>query len=66
MTHLVLSFAIPKADGSLDTSHITNLPDLLAGAAEHDVQVLVSLGGAAGSAEFYEMALDAKSLRQNY
>ena len=57
MTHLVLSFAIPRADGELDTSPITNLDQLLEGAREQGVQVLLSIGGAGGSAEFYEMAL---------
>ena len=49
LTRVIYAFAIPRADGSLDTSRLTQISALVSTAHAHGVEVYVSVGGGGSS-----------------
>ncbi|MXX96133.1 MAG: glycoside hydrolase family 18 protein [Rhodothermaceae bacterium] len=49
LTRVIYAFAIPRADGSLDTSRLTQVGTLVSTAHAHGVEVYVSVGGGGSS-----------------
>lgn len=58
LTHLYYSFALPRSDGSLDTSHLKETDALVAAGHAHGVKIILSVGGGSGSKPFTDIAVD--------
>ncbi len=63
LTHVIYAFAIPRADGSLDTSKLTQVGALVSAAHAHGVQVYVSVGGGGSSEGFPALAANDNTRR---
>lgn len=61
LTRIVYSFAIPNADGTLNTESLINTSQLIDSAHTHGVEVYFSVGGGDGSKNFPQMATNEKS-----
>jgi GH18 family chitinase len=61
LTRIVFAFAIPNADGTINTSSLINISQLIDDAHTHGVEVYVSIGGGDGSNNFPVMATNEKS-----
>lgn len=59
LTHLTLCFAYPNEDGSLNTSQIHDIKHIAALCHQHDVQLILNIGGAADSEHFPAVAKDS-------
>lgn len=60
ITHLCLAFGIVQTDGSLDITEINKNKNIIKEAQEHNVKVLLSIGGG-GSKNFSKAILDEES-----
>ncbi len=58
LTRIIYAFALPNADGTLDTSDLTQVDALVNAAHNAGVEVFFSIGGGAGSANYPVMAAD--------
>ena len=56
LTRVIYAFAIPRSDGTIDVSRLTQASTLKAAAHEHGVEVYFSVGGGGGSEHFSAMA----------
>lgn len=56
LTRIIYSFAIPNADGTLNTGSVSNIGDLVELAHANGVEVYISVGGGAGSGNFPVLA----------
>ncbi|HAM10094.1 MAG TPA: hypothetical protein DCP74_07425, partial [Bacteroidales bacterium] len=56
LTRIVYAFAVPNADGTLDTKDLTMIQELTETAHKHGVEVYVSIGGGDGSNNFVWIA----------
>ncbi len=65
LTRVIYAFAIPRADGSLDTSQLTQIGPLAAAAHAHGVEVYVSVGGGGSSGDFPALAANGDT-RKNF
>jgi chitinase len=61
LTRIVYPFAVPNADGTINTSYLVNISQLVESAHMHGVEVYFSIGGADGSNNFPVMATNDKS-----
>jgi GH18 family chitinase len=61
LTRIVFAFAIPNADGTLNTGSLINISQLIDNAHSHGVEVYFSIGGGDGSNNFPVMATNEKS-----
>jgi chitinase len=61
LTRIVYAFALPNADGTINTSSLVNIGQLVDSAHIHGVEVYFSIGGGDGSNNFPVMATNAKS-----
>lgn len=52
LTRIVYAFAVPNADGTIETKDLTLVQELTAAAHAHGVEVYVSVGGGDGSNNF--------------
>jgi chitinase len=60
-TRIVFAFATPNTDGTINTSSLINISQLVDNAHSHGVEVYVSIGGGDGSNNFPAMATNEKS-----
>lgn len=56
LTRIVYAFAIPNADGTINTSSLTRSKELVGAAHTHGVEVYLSVGGGNGSNNFLWIA----------
>ena len=63
ITRVIYAFAIPRADGSLDVAHLTQVGALATAAHANGVEVYLSVGGGSGSGNFPILAADDKARR---
>ena len=61
LTRIVFAFAIPNADGTINTGSLINIGQLIDDAHAHGVEVYFSIGGGDGSNNFPVMATNEKS-----
>jgi chitinase len=61
LTRIVFAFAIPNADGTINTGSLINISQLVDDAHAHGVEVYFSIGGGDGSNNFPAMATNEKS-----
>ncbi len=61
LTRIVYAFALPNADGTINTSSLVNISQLVDSAHLHGVEVYFSIGGGDGSNNFPVMATNEKS-----
>jgi chitinase len=61
LTRIVYAFAIPNADGTINTGDLVNTGQLVDSAHAHGVEVYFSIGGGEGSLNFPVMATNEKS-----
>ena len=61
LTRIVYAFAIPNADGTINTSYLENITQLVDSAHQHGVEVYFSIGGGDGSENFPVLATTEKS-----
>ncbi len=64
LTHVILAFAIPQADGSISAPAELISPELVAAAHSSGGKVLVALGGWGGSQGFAPMVADTAARRR--
>ena len=62
-TRVIYAFAIPRSDGSLDVTQLTQVDTLVAAAHAHGVEVYLSVGGGSGSEQFPVLAADGEARR---
>jgi GH18 family chitinase len=61
LTRIVYAFAIPNADGTINTSDLVNTSQLVDSAHAHGVEVYFSVGGGDGSRNFPVLATNEKT-----
>lgn len=61
LTRIVYAFAVPAADGTINTRFLTNTNQLVDSAHKHRVEVYFSVGGGDGSQNFPVLATSEKS-----
>jgi GH18 family chitinase len=61
LTRIVYAFAIPNADGTINTSSLINIKELVESAHSHGVEIYFSVGGGEGSTNFPKLATNEKS-----
>ena len=65
LTHLTLCFAYPNDDGTLNTSQINDIDDIVSKCHQNDVKIVLCIGGAADSESFPIVSKDSV-LRQKF
>lgn len=64
LTRVIYAFAVPTADGTLDTSRVSLVDPLVTSAHANGVEAYVSIGGGGLSGDFPLMAANEKSRRR--
>jgi len=52
LTRIIYAFVLPNADGTINTSSLLNISQLVDLAHSHGVEIYFSIGGGDGSANF--------------
>jgi chitinase len=64
LTRVIYAFAIPNADGTINTGDLVSIRKLSDSAHVHGVEVYVSIGGADGSENFPVLATNTKARKK--